>query len=345
MSKIAIHPERLRQFGNGKESIFCVVSNSSLLEKIKIEHENNYKDYKIISYDKGDDFSKILSELIPEPAHILVIAPDCYFRSPEPQHLGQRRKLCIMACNSTPTSVEAIEHFLKCGENTDPYEQEKISEQFFNKGEAASHLKFVDEEYNTVAIFQHLDDRIQWHEQVGQLQWGEQQLFPSGEISVLPVEIFTLNLNVKLDISGKIALKGIPVLHSGTPSFLPNDQERIFQALYTMRNHTVIASVHEGVITNIETSDPAAQPAIDMLQAMFDVDSRYRIIIEIGFGVNRHLELFSGNSAMNEVYANNINGTVHFGLGLIPHTQYHLDIICPSIKVFSDNDELIFGGM
>ncbi|KST65207.1 hypothetical protein BC008_20365 [Mastigocoleus testarum BC008] len=250
-----------------------------------------------------------------------------------------------MACNSTPTSVESIEHFLECGEKTDPYEQEKISEQFFAKGEAASHLKFVDEKCKTVTIFRHLDDGIQWHEQIGELQWGEQQLFPSGEISVLPVDIFTLNLNVKLDINGKLALKGIPVLHSGTPSFLPDDQERIFQALYAMRNHAVIASVHEGVITNIEASDPSAQSAVDMLQAMFDVDSRYRIIIEIGFGVNRHLKLFPGNSAMNEVYANNINGTVHFGLGLIPHTQYHLDIICPSIKVLSDKDELVFGGM
>ncbi|WP_414514282.1 hypothetical protein [Nostoc sp. PCC 9305] len=345
MSKIAIHPGRLQQFGNTEENTsFCVVTNSSLLDKIKIDPEKDYKDYKLISYDAGDDFSKILREQIPEPAHILVIAPNCYFRSPEPEHLGPHRKLCIMACNSTPTSVEAIEHFLRCGENTDPYEQEEIAEQFFTKGEDAGHFKFVDEEYQTVAVFEHLDDGLQWHEQVGRLEWGEQQLFPSGEISVLPVDVFALNLNVKLNINGKLAFKGIPVLHSGTPSFLPEDQERIFQALYTMRDDAVIATLQDGIITHIEASSPSVQPAVDILQAMYEVDSRYRIIIEIGFAVNHHLKLFPGNSAMNEVYANT-NGTVHFGMGLIPHTQYHLDIICPSIKVYSQNDELVFGGI
>ncbi len=344
MSKITVNPERLRQFGKREGSTFCVVTNTSLLDKLVIKEGNGYKNYKIIPYDAGDNFTEILSNQIPEPAHILVIAPDCYFRSPEPRHLGVHRKLCIMACNSTPTSIEAIDHFLKCGENTDPCEQEKIAECFFVNCEAAEKLKFFDEEYQITAEFQHVNHQLQWHEQIGELQWGEQQLFPSGEISVLPVEIFTSNLNANLDISGKLALRGTPILHSGTPSFLPEDQERIFQTLCTMKEYAVIATLHKGTITTIEASHPAAQPAADMLNALCDVDSRYKIVVEIGFAINHHLKLFPGNSAMNEVYAN-ANGTVHFGLGLIPHTQYHLDIICPFIKVLGENDKLIFGGL
>ncbi|BAZ33999.1 hypothetical protein NIES4074_65130 (plasmid) [Cylindrospermum sp. NIES-4074] len=344
MAKITVYPGRLRQFGKREGCTFCVVTNSRLLDNIIIAEESGYQSFKIIPYDAGDDFIQILINQIPETAHILVIAPDCYFRSPELQHLGTHRKLCIMACNSTSTSVETIEHFLRCGENTDPVEQEEMAEQFFLNCEAANRLKFVDEEYEAVAEFLHLNNGLQWHEQVGTLQWGQQQLFPAGEISVLPVEVFASDLNVKLDITGKLALRGTPVLHSGTPSFLLEDQKRIFQALCTMKEHAIIATLHEGVITAIEASTPGVQPAANMLNAMCEVDSRYRIVVEIGFAVNRHLELFPGNSAMNEVYAN-ANGTVHFGLGLIPNTQYHLDIICPFIKVLGKNDELIFGGI
>jgi hypothetical protein len=345
MSKIIIFPEYLCQFGKGEGSTFCLVTNSRLVERFIIREGNGYKNYKIIAYDVGDDLTRILRDQIPEPSHILVIAPDCYFHSPEPQHLGNLRKLCVMACNSTPTSIESINHFFQYAKNINPREQEKMVEQFFINCETTERLKFVDEKYQTIAEFQHLNNKLQWHEQIGELYWGEQQLFPSGEISVLPVELFALDLNVKLDIDGQLAFTGTPIVHSGTSSFLAEDQARIFEALSTIRYHAIIVTLHQGIITKIEASHPATKSAADILNAMCEVDSRYRMILEIGFAINHHLELFPGNCAMNEVYAVNTNGTIHFGLGLIPHTQYHLDLICPATKVLGKNDQLIFGGI
>ncbi|MBD2501578.1 hypothetical protein [Anabaena azotica] len=345
MTKITIYPEYMRQFGKAQGSTFCLVTNSRLINQFILHKGNKYKNYKIISYDPEDNFTEIIRNQTPEMSHILVIAPDCYFRSPDPLELGNYRKLCVMPCNSTPTSVEAINHFLHSAKRINPYEHEKVAEQLFINFAEATQIKFIDEQYKTVCEFQHLNDYLQWHEQIGELNWGEQQLFPAGEISVLPVELFALNLNSRLEMNGELALKGIPIVHSGICSFLPEDQARIFQDLSKIQEHAVIVSLYKGFITKIEASHPDAKLAADMLNAMCEVDSRYRVIVEIGFSINNTFKLFPENCAMNEVYAATTNGTVHFGIGLIPHTQYHVDIICPFIKVLGKNEQLIFGGM
>lgn len=64
--------------------------------------------------------------------------------------------------------------------------------------------------------------------------------------------------------------------------------------------------------------------------------------VQIGFGINTQLEILPGNLGMNEVYGGKY-GSIHWGLGLTPWTQYHLDIICPDTKVLSDTGEIIIG--
>ncbi|KST65159.1 hypothetical protein [Mastigocoleus testarum] len=352
MNTIPIYPSRFRQFGEVEGSTFYLVTNSSLLNLFSIIPDKSYKDFKKLTYDPGDSFLKILREQISEYAHILVIAPECLFESVHPNNLAGNRKLLIFPCNSAPTSIEAIEHFLRCGEKTDPKEQEKTANQFFERGESANVLKLIDEEYQTIAKFHHLHDTYTWHEQLGVMNWGEQQIFPSGEIACFLVGLndavndterkLDRLSNSKFDLNGEIPLKGYPVVHSGPPSFLRSDQERIYQKLSTFNEHAVIATVKEGIVVDIKATHSSAKPALEMLESMFTVDSRFRQIFEIGFAINKHLEIFTQNSAMNEVYGGD-NGCVHFGLGMLPHTQYHLDLICPNIKVLGKNDEVILG--
>jgi len=71
---------------------------------------------------------------------------------------------------------------------------------------------------------------------------------------------------------------------------------------------------------------------VEMLEHMFAVDSRYRIVWEIGHALNVSLDILPGNHAMNEVYGG-VEGCLHWGLGLTPFTQYHLDIISPYTSV------------
>jgi hypothetical protein len=346
---IAIRPRRYRQFGEAEGSTFCLVTNRALLDAFTIEEPGSYLSCMILPFDEGESFEDLLERSIPEQAHILVASPHSFFRSPAPEKIG-RRKLMMMACNSTPTSLEAVRYFLDVIERTDPHAQEEFADRFFALGEASEHLEFVDNTYGTYASgthakFDHLKDHYEWNQQAGPLQWGGQQLAPAGEISVLPIEILRFDATLRLPINGEVAFRGTPVLHSGSPSFLRDDQARIHAALSCILTHAVIATAENGIISALRATHAAAEPAVKMLEAMFEVDSRYRIIWEIGFGINTALtSLFPGNHAMNEVFGGYGRGALHYGLGLTPFTQYHLDIICPGTQVLGHTGQVLFAG-
>jgi hypothetical protein len=342
MNKITIRPHRYRQFGLSESSTFCLVTNSAIAGNFLIEENGSYKAYLIITYDKGDDFEDILQYQIPEPAHILVISPEYLFSSPDPKKVGQKHKLAALACNSTPTSLEAVAHFVDVMEKTDPNEQQSFAERFFTIAETSEQLKIIDEFYGTTATFEHLNENYQWFEQAGFMDWGSQQLVPSGEISVLPLAHGKYSAEQRLAVNGELIFKGRPILHSGKPSFLREDQQRIYQKLSGLNKHALVVKVEDGVINEIRATHLDAQPAAEMLESMFEVDSRYRLIWEIGFGINTQLEMLPGNVGMNEVYGAK-HGAIHWGLGLTPWTQYHLDIICPNTKVLSETGEFLIG--
>ncbi|OAB55229.1 hypothetical protein AY600_14120 [Phormidium willei BDU 130791] len=344
MDPIVIRPDRYRQFGAAEDSTFCLVTNSAIRENFRLEPEGGYRDYRVLVMDREGQINEMFaSGEIPEPAHVLVISPLSFFRSPQPESLGPRRKLIAMACNSTPTSLEAIAHFLRIIERTDPYGQLAFAERFFERGPEADYMEMIDETYGTRAVFQHLSDDYEWNQQAGPLEWGEQQLAPAGEVSVLPADIWDFNNRLRLSIDGEVVFRGLPILHSGEVSFLREDQERIFDKLRRMHEAAVIARVENGAVMEVRAAEPAAEPAQRMLETMFEVDSRFRVIWELGFAINTEVELLWDNVAMNEVYGGT-NGCLHFGLGLTPYTQFHLDIICPGTKILAPNGELLFGG-
>ncbi|MDS7965610.1 MULTISPECIES: hypothetical protein [unclassified Acinetobacter] len=342
MEVISIRPNFIKTFNNPNNDYFCIVTNESLEDKIKITDDSNYIESKIILYKPNDRFENLLENVIPENSHVLVISPDVFFQSPDQKHIGSKRKLIAMACNSTPTDINAIKHFMEIIENTDPDSQQEFADRFFSIGEDSDFLSFVDPVNNTSATFNHLDESYLWSEQAGHLGYGEQQLAPAGEISVLPLRIQEFDETLRLDFNGTIALHGVPILHNGTVSFLREDQKRIFDQLIEIKHNPIIATVENGVITALSDPTGKCPNALNMLNSMFNVDSRYRILWEIGFGVNTHNKILDGNQAMNETFGNT-DGAIHFGLGLTPYTQYHLDIICPNTVVKNNKNEYLIG--
>lgn len=338
---ILIHPQRLRQFGPAEDATFCLVTNSELISQFQVVPGDDYASVTTVSYDAGQSFELLLEQVIPEPAHILVISPQCFFQSPEPEKVG-RRKLVVMPCNSTPTTLSAIRHFLHGMESSDPDTLEAFAEQFFELGRASDRLQIVNETYGTCAIFEHLDDSYEWNQQAGAIEWGEQQIAPAGELSALPADIMEFNADLRLAVNGEIALQGQPMVHSGAVSFLPQDQARIYQALDHIRNHAVIITIDNGFITATRATHPDAQPAADMLNTLFEVDSRYRVVWEMGFGINTSFELLPGNFGMNEPYGGT-NGVFHLGIGLTPYTQYALIITCLGTQVLGQGGKALIG--
>jgi hypothetical protein len=181
-----------------------------------------------------------------------------------------------------------------------------------------------------------------WNQQAGFVGWGEQQIVPAGEISVLPIDIVEFDEDLFLPLNGEIVIQGYPILHNGTPSYTRRDQARIHKELEGLTEDAVKATVVNGAITELEALGLAARPVVSMLEAMFASDSRYRTVWEIGHAVNATHEILPGNHAMNEVYGGT-HGCLHWGIGLTPFTQYHLDIISPGTTVSNDKGEVLLG--
>jgi hypothetical protein len=339
MEKIVVRPHKYCQFGSSdRRCNFYLITD--IADSFVIEQDGSYKSCEILQYS-NDDFVEAIYQA-EEPAHILAICPNHFISSVQAHNLGQR-KLAVMAANSAPTSVEAIGHFVTVLEATDPHAQRSFADRFFDLVEQTTALQIVDEDYGTSAWFDpHANDDYEWFEQGGPIDWGGQQIVPSGELSVLPLAHGQFEADRRLAIEGEVALKGITIVHSGKPSFLPADQARIYRELLVLETHAIIAKVENGVFTDLRATHPSVESARSMLEKLFAVDSRYAAIWELGFGINTNLALWPENTAMNEVYGGD-NGVVHWGLGLTPFTQYHLDIICPGTKLLSAAGELLIG--
>lgn len=340
MSALVVDPSKIQQFGDPDDAVFCLVTSTSVIDQVGLVRKAAYRDYQMVPLD--DDFTDILHDRIPSRAHVLVMSPDTFFQSPEDQLIGAGRKLLAMACNSTPTDSSALCHFIRCIEATDPVAQEKFCDHFFDLAERGDTLEYHDAEFGTTAVLKLFTRELVWNQQAGLVNWGEQQIVPSGEISVLPIEITDFDAALSLPLDGEIVIRGYPILHSGTPSFSLRDQRRIHDQLWPLRENAVKATVEDGVISHLEALSPAAIDVVDMLESMFAVDSRYRIVWEIGHALNTTHDILVGNHAMNEVYGGT-DGCLHWGIGLTPYTQFHLDVISPGTYVTNDHGDTLLG--
>ncbi|MEM8832307.1 MAG: hypothetical protein AAGE96_23650 [Cyanobacteria bacterium P01_G01_bin.19] len=323
---IDLCPESLPNFGDPQGKHFYLVTNPELALEIKLIKGGIYKSYQIVSLDSSLEATVTKLE---EDSHILVISTDQFIKAIPPKLVG-KRKVAVMAANSTPTSLAAIEFFLKAIEQTDLQGQQEYADSFFQRLEKHDRLSLFDPDTESTAFLE-LDSDAEWHEQLGILQDGQQQIVPTGEISVLPLIHGQFDSSYRLPLNGKIAIKGRPIVHSGNnPNRL--EQQSIFKQLAGLEDYPVIASIDNGYIVKLTSSSPQAEPARKMLEHLFDLDDNYRIIWELGFGINRNLKLWSGNTAMNEVFGDR-ELVLHLGLGLTPATKYHIDLLCPNTTV------------
>jgi hypothetical protein len=299
--EVLVNPAKLSQFGSAEDSVFCLVTNPEIADNISLVQDAPYKEYRTVLISAGDDFDTLLADgTIPEGSHTLVVSPNRFFESPAPELLGPRRKLLGMACNSTPTSLEVIRHFVDVIQRTNAQEQDAFSERFFELAESTDHLVYVDERHGTRAELDHLADGLVWNQQAGSLEWGEQQIVPAGEISVLPTQIVEFDEQLYLPLEGEVAFRGFPILHSGTPSFSRRDQSRLQAVFAGLEQHAVVAKVANGRITDLRPYDSDGKAVAEMFEAFFTVDSRYALIWEIGHALNTSLDILPGNHAMNE---------------------------------------------
>jgi len=338
---LIVNPDRIRHFGPTDGAAFCLVTNPGLVEKFAFGAARKYSSAKIVALPDDRPLHALFGAEIPESSHVLVISPEKFLTSPEAQSLG-RRKLIVMPCASTPCGRDAIAHFLAVVERSDPEREAAFVDRFFKLGEASDRLEFVDDEYGTRAVLKHLDESYEWNVQAALLDWGDQQIAPSGEISVVPGSIMEFDPSLALALDGEIALKGALAVHCGAVSYYEPDRSRLFESLSTIREHAVVVRVREGRIAEVRATHRLSEPAAEALTALIEIDSRYATIWECGFGINAEHVLFGGNCGMNESYGGP-SGCCHWGLGLTPFTQYALIILCPQTRALGKDGAHLAG--
>jgi hypothetical protein len=343
MPPIPIRAGGFPSFGPSENANFYVVVDPGRSVDVNLIAHPGCRDQAVVEWDLDLPFDRLLlGTRIPEPAHVLVISPQRLFRSPPDAVVG-RRKLMVLACGSTPTGWDEIAFFLSVAEHTDPEEQERRISRFLEVAQASDHLEIIDQNNETRATFDHTNDAYDWNQQAGALGWGEQQIVPSGELSITPGDIMQFELERRLSVNGTITLSGPAIVHGGTAAYSRSEQQSIHDALATLEDGAVVATVEDGMIRSLEdVGQSSAHRAAAMLEHLFDVDQRYRIVQEIGFGLNSAFQPRAGNVGMNEPCGGS-NGILHWGLGLTPSTQYALTFLCPDSRLTGRGGSVLVG--
>lgn len=289
----------------------------------------------------GVPLADFLHEHVPDGTDVLAVCPDRLLASPGDE-LG-RRRLLVLPAGSTPLTASQIQYFLDVAARGDAKIEAETAQGFFDRLAEAGPVAVVDDERGTRASFDPFAAGLVWNQQAGPLEAGGQQIAPAGELSVLPAEITGFDPDGRLPLDGELTLRGWPIVHSSPDADDRADQARIFGALRALAAAPVVVEIEAGVITGHRAADARAAAAADALTELFALDGRYRIVWELGFGINPLLEVRPGNCGPNEVYGGPA-GALHLGVGLMPATRHALTFAAAGSRLTADDDgRTVFG--
>jgi hypothetical protein len=334
---LAVRPARYRQFADSRRPFF-LITDAELVDAFVIDGEG-----EVVAIDPDRGLGATLTGRTADDADVLVAAPGSFLGPLSPGELGSRRVMTL-PCGSTPVTLDHLRAALPVLEETDVGTQDQRAAAFFAAVEDCTDMTITDQERSTAGVFPVLADYGEWHQQAGPLSPGEQQIAPSGELSVLAGGIDTFDPDVTLPLSGEVTLRGPVIVHAGYDASLIDEQDDLYRRLAPLYRAPVILGVHNGVIASCRPGDDSASAAgtAAEMERLLESDAGYRTVWEIGFGINSELGLLPGNCGLNEVFGGRY-GTLHVGLGLTPGTRFALTFLCPDSTVTTDAGQRIAG--
>jgi hypothetical protein len=340
--QIVVRPDGCRAFGPPAPA-FCLITDSDLANDFVIAEGSSYASTLIVGIGPDDDLGDALGATVPDPADVLVICRRSFLSSPDAALIGARRMI-VMPCASTPVSTGQIRYFLTVLESADPGTQVARADAFFAAVGATPGLRLVDAKRGSSCEFDALRSEYVWNQQAGYLGAGEQQIAPPGELSVLPMEITDFDASRRLALDGELVLQGPSIVHAGYDQALAGRQAALYEQLSPLARHPVLFSVEAGAITGCGPG--AATAEAKQLAAVFDelfaADPRYRVIWELGFGINTDMQVVPANCGLNEPFGGT-DGVVHIGLGLTPYTEFALTFLCPATALIGGSGAVVLG--
>jgi hypothetical protein len=243
----------------------------------------------------------------------------------------QGAKVAAVSFFSARYAPGLLRRTLALVEQTDYARQREVEGQFLWALEAGRRVLLRSPAHGTLAAFDH-HGADHWFSLHGPLDYGQQVVLPTGQLSVLADPSGQFSADGRLALNGEVVLRGEPLVHRGSRRVTLAEAERAGAALAGMRDSPVIAHVRDGVIAHAEAARPGPNAFLDALRGLFEEDPRYRKIQEVCFGTNpRCSPLRPGN-----FFPNYRHPGVVFGLGLGGHTRFHYDLVCPGHEVLCE---------
>jgi hypothetical protein len=329
------------QFGE-PGGTFCLVTGEAEHGSIRVRPDPGYQRVLALTLPAGTALADLLANEVPDDAHVLVACPGQFLDSPAPELLG-RRKLAVLPAGSTPLTAAQVHYYLRAAARSDVRGQDLTAREFFERIETSDRLLLVDDETGSEAEFDYTVGDCVWNQQAGVLSPGEQQLAPGGKLSVMPAEINTFAPEARLlGLTGTLTLSGWPIVHRHSDPGDAAEQGELFARLARMVSHPVELTVVAGVIEAVTTADNAARPAVEALDRLLTEDPRYRVVWELGFGINTDMDALPANCGPNEVYGAR-SGVLHLGIGITPRTRFALAFLCPRSSLLTADGTTVLG--
>lgn len=340
-SSYIISPDKITQLSDKSDKDFYFMIPPVLDGLVSIGNSKLYHSTTLSTCQNHDEFYELMNKVNPS-AHVIYLPNNDYssFLQFKKNDLQPKQSVLVFNMTRFPQNWTVIKKYLVVMENTEIDSQIKSAEYFYKCIDKKPELYFQDMNYHTSATFE-IDDRCQFNDLYGYVT--DQQIektIPSGEIAITSDQPFNV-VPKPLPLNGELCLHSYPlVLVSGVePFFREKDQQRLYQHLTSLASNPIIATLKNGIITNLVPANNHADHAgLRVLSSLIEVDERYAILTEIGIGLNTHCPLELNNCGLMEVYGNK-NYCVHYGFGN-HHTGYHIDLINPNTKMII-NDEML----
>lgn len=336
-ASLVARPHLYQQFDR-KDQPFSLITDADLVDEFTIDGKG-----EIIALDPRAGLAETLIAETPETANVLVVAPGS-FLGPLTRRALASRRILIMPCGSTPVTADDLRAVFPAIERTDAHAQERRAETFFSAVEECEVITITDRRQGTSCQFRPGEAEGEWHQQAGVLAAGEQQIAPSGELAVFAGGISEFDRGSRLPLSGEIAVRGPVIVHAGYDPGLAEEQAELHHRLSVLSQVPVIFGIDDGAIVSCRPAAESshADEAAATISRLLDNDDGYRIVWEVGFGINSELDPRPGNCGLNEVFGGRY-GILHLGLGLTPSTRFALTFLCPDSTVTTDTGQRLVG--
>jgi hypothetical protein len=241
-------------------------------------------------------------------------------------------KLGAISFFSTGFSVPSLARHLEIICATDYQRELTIEARLIERLERADSLLLVSPEFDTSCRFHHQESR-HWFSLHGPLQWGDQTVLPTGELSTLADDAGRFDPGSRVRIDGDVVLRGSPIVHRGEASVTRRDTAETYARLAGMGDAPVIARVSGGWIQEFTAPTPESRRMRDAFTALVETEPRYRKIHEFGFGTHP----LCADRLRANFLPNERNPGIHLGLGLGHYTPFHIDLALTGLEVLLES--------